>query len=191
MQKVTIVPYQPEWPQRFEREAEWWSRLLGDNLVAIHHIGSTSVPGLSAKPIIDMMPVVQDLGEVDACNDAVQEYGYEPKGEWGISGRRFFYKGGEDRTHHVHVFKQGSPDVHRHLAFRDYLRAHPDIADQYGSLKQRLARDYPTDIIAYMDGKDPFIKGVEQKALRWATQSRWMITMPLPGVQSLPGSDAK
>lgn len=167
MRKIEIVDYNEDWVEEFKREAAELSQVFGDELVAIHHIGSTSVPALQAKPIIDIMPVVRRIERVDAFNPQMEALGYEAMGELGIPGRRYFRKGGDDRTHHVHVFQEGSAEIERHLAFRDYLRARPDIAARYGELKAQLARQFPHDIDAYMDGKDAFVKEVEREALVW------------------------
>ena len=164
---VRVVAYSEEWVSRFQQEVELLCPIFGDNLVEIYHIGSTSVAGLQAKPIIDIMPVVADIARVDECNAALQALGYEGMGEFGIPGRRYFRKGGDDRTHQIHAFQLGSPNVERHLAFRDYMRAHPDVAERYGILKAELAQQFPEDIYGYMDGKDAFIKAVEQEALLW------------------------
>lgn len=165
--KVVVTEYNTEWPRLFKAEAEHLRRVFGDQLVEIHHIGSTSVPGLKAKPIIDIMPVVRDIRAVDDLTENMAELGYEALGEFGIPGRRYFRKGGEHRTHHVHVFAEGSGEIRRHLAFRDFLRAHPEEAEVYGNLKASLALRYPDDITAYMDGKDGYIKRVEAEALKW------------------------
>ncbi|MFG6117146.1 GrpB family protein [Halobacillus sp. MO56] len=167
MRKVEVVDYNKRWPEEFKKEAESLQDIMGSMLMYIHHIGSTSVAGLSAKPVIDIMPVVKKIEQVDQFNEAMEAIGYEAKGELGIPGRRYFRKGGDDRTHHVHVFQEGSPDIERHLAFRDYLRVHPEEAKAYGQLKTELARKFPNDIEAYMDGKDPFIKDRERRALVW------------------------
>lgn len=143
---------------------------MGGNLLAVHHIGSTSIPGMPAKPIIDLLAVVADIGEVDRHLTQVEALGYEAKGEFGIPGRRFFRRDDAAgvRTHHIHAFESGSPHIERHLAFRDYLRSHSEPAMRYGELKRRLAAAHPNDIEAYMDGKDGFIKEVEARALAWA-----------------------
>jgi len=125
----------------YEEEAIKLRRIFGEQLVAIHHIGSTSIPGLEAKPIIDIMPVVEDINSVDEHNESMREIGYEPKGENGIPERRYFQKGGDNRSHHVHIFQVGSPHVERHLAFRDYLRTHPIEAREYGDFKQKLRKN--------------------------------------------------
>lgn len=167
MRRVDVVAYREEWPFIFTVEAERIKQVLGENTVAIHHIGSTSVPGLKAKPIIDILPVVKDLGEVDRCNSTMQKIGYEPMGEFGIPGRRYFRKGKESRTHHIHVFQEGDFNIKRHLAFRDYLRTHPEERDRYGDLKEKLAGQYPFDVQSYMDGKDSVIKEMETEAFVW------------------------
>lgn len=168
MRDVIVVDYDPRWPVRFAGEAARLAPVLGDILVAIHHIGSTSIPGMAAKPIIDIMPVVRQIELVDPCNPAMQTLGYEARGEYGIAGRRYFVKGqGNDRSHHVHVFAADHPDVARHLNFRDFLIAHPDEAAAYASLKQALARQYPHDIEAYIAGKDGLIKEIDRRALVW------------------------
>ena len=171
MRKVIVVAYDHHWPAMFEGEATLIRHILGSELLEIHHIGSTSVPGLAAKPIIDMMPVVKDITNIDRFNHQMMAIGYTPKGEYGILGRRFFYKGNDERTHHIHVFQQGSEHIERHLAFRDYLRQHPLIAMKYGQLKQALATQYATDIDGYMEGKDAFIKEIETDALTWFHRS--------------------
>lgn len=165
---VTVVPYDSRWPEAYAQEAEAIRQVLGDALVAIHHIGSTSVPGLSAKPIIDILPVVTDLAQADAQQGAFEALGYEYLGEFGIPGRRYLRKGGDHRTHQIHIFQQDNRhDIQRHLAVRDYLRTHPQDCQDYGALKVALAAQYPLDIEGYCDGKDAFVKALEQRALAW------------------------
>lgn len=165
---VVVTDYQEKWNQMFKRESQKIKDIFGNELIDIHHIGSTSVQGLKAKPVIDLMPIVKKIESVDLFNDQMEDLGYEPLGELGIIGRRYFRKGGNNRTHHVHVFQfDNIEDINRHLAFRDYLRAHFEEAKLYGDLKKNLAEQFPTDIASYMDGKDAFIKELEKKALSW------------------------
>lgn len=165
---VTVIPHDERWETLFEAEAECLRAILGETLVAIYHIGSTAVPGLAAKPIIDIMPVVTDVTLVDAFNSPFEALGYECMGEFGIPGRRYFRKGSDHRTHHVHVFAQSNrADITRHLAVRDYLRTHPSAAEAYGRLKVDLAARFPEDIEGYCDGKDAFVKELERRALAW------------------------
>lgn len=165
-QHIVVVDYDPFWPLLFRKEADAISRILGDNLVLIHHIGSTSVPFLAAKPIIDIMPVVKDLSGVDAVSEEFVKLGYEYLGEFGIKGRRYLRKGGQERTHQIHIFQmEDDTNILRHLAFRDYLRSHRDVAMDYAELKKDLAARFPYDIDGYCDGKDAFVKKIENLAL--------------------------
>ncbi|HBL29092.1 MAG TPA: GrpB family protein, partial [Acidobacteria bacterium] len=136
---LEVVAYNPEWPQRFEAEQALLREALGGVVVKVHHMGSTAVPGLPAKPIIDLLLEVSDLQELDERTPELEALGYKAKGENGITGRRYFQKGGLQRTHHLHAFKTGDAQVVRHLAFRDYLIGHPEVAREYADLKMRLA----------------------------------------------------
>lgn len=167
-QHVVVTEYDPLWPEKFQAEEERIQEILGKNCMEVHHIGSTSVPGLAAKPIIDIMPVVKDLEAVDAVSAAFEQIGYEYMGEFGIPGRRYLRKGGEERTHQLHIFSEASQsEIARHLAVRDYLRAYGEKRREYAALKVRLAQQYPYDIEGYCDGKDAFVKALEQEALQW------------------------
>ncbi len=165
--------YNEKWPFLFKEEAEKLKLLFGSEIVEIHHIGSTAVPGLKAKPIIDMLPVVKNIELVDSYNEEMKKFGYEPKGENGLPGRRYFKKGGDNRSHHVHIYQIGHPDITRHLAFRDYLREHPVEKEQYGALKTTLAKQFPYDIDSYIKGKDSLVKDIETKALKWWEAKRF------------------
>jgi GrpB-like predicted nucleotidyltransferase (UPF0157 family) len=169
IRKVAVVPHNSNWQSLFDRESIQLTISLGDNLVNIYHIGSTSIPTIYAKPIIDILGAVKDLAKVDDRNNEIAALGYISMGEHGIAGRRFFRKDNAEgiRTHHIHIFELGSTQIDRHLAFRDYLRVHLDDAQKYSELKQQLARQYPADIEKYMDGKDEFIKEIDNKAAKW------------------------
>lgn len=167
MRKINVQAYQHEWKQLFEVEAEKLRDIFIDNAIAIHHIGSTAVTGLSAKAVIDIMIEVQHIEAVDALSNSMRALGYEVLGENGIAGRRYFQKGGNNRTHHVHVFEKGSEHIIRHLAFRDYLREHSEVAKQYGDLKQSLAQQFPKNIAAYIEGKNDVVLSIEKEAVRW------------------------
>lgn len=165
---IEVVKYNDEWPSMFHDEAKHIATVLGGNLLRVFHIGSTSVPGLQAKPVIDIMPVVRDIEKVDSCQSEFKKLGYEYMGEFGMPGRRYMRKGGNQRTHQVHVFQfDNTTDILRHLAFRNYLRCHADVCEAYGNLKAALAARHPTDIEAYCAGKDSFAKQVECDALQW------------------------
>ena len=169
--RVRVVPHDPAWAEGFETEAAALRSALGDEALAIHHIGSTSVPGLRAKPTIDVLVEAKEIGRLDDLEAEMAEKGYEAWGEYGIPGRRFFTRDrGPDRLCNVHAFQTGSPEVERHLAFRDYLIHHADTARAYGDLKRDLAERFPTDMEAYMNGKDAFIKETEREALSRSRQ---------------------
>jgi GrpB-like predicted nucleotidyltransferase (UPF0157 family) len=166
MRKVEVIPHDPQWQELFKFESKRITDALGKNVVAVHHIGSTAIPRIHAKPIIDLLVEVKDLVKVDDQSPSMEALGYEVMGEFGISGRRYFRKDNKEgiRTHHIHAFTVASEPVIRHLAFRDYMIAHPEDAQRYSELKQRLAREYPTNIDGYMDGKDGFIREIDKKA---------------------------
>jgi GrpB-like predicted nucleotidyltransferase (UPF0157 family) len=167
MSEVRVVPPDPLWSARFQEEATLIRAILGESKIEIHHIGSTAIIGIYAKPVIDMLLLADDLTVVDAKTAAMKSLGYEALGEFGISGRRYFRKNSPIgiRTHQVHSFSRGNLDAVRHLAFRDYMNSHPEIAHEYSLLKQRLAKEFPNDMEAYMDGKDEFIKFHQTRAL--------------------------
>lgn len=167
-QHIVVVEYNPEWMEIFKMEARKIKAILGENCVAIHHIGSTSVAGLSAKPIIDIMPIVYSLEDVDKVAAEFERIGYEYMGELGIAGRRYLRKGGDERTHQIHMFSENNTvAIERHLAVRDYLRTHKDVCAKYAALKKELAQRYPYDIDGYCEGKDEFVQQMEKEALKW------------------------
>lgn len=157
MRTVIVVPYDDKWPEMFEAERLLIKTLLGGVAKDIHHIGSTSVPGLSAKPIIDILLEVSDINELDRVNCVMAHAGYVIRGENGISGRRYFIKGGEQRSHQVHAFASGDMQVLRHLVFRDYLRKNTPIAGMYAELKHSVALLSRNDAHRYNALKANFI----------------------------------
>ena len=170
MMKVEVVPHNPQWRDAFATEAKHVAAALGENVVAIHHIGSTAIPNIYAKPVIDLLVEVGDITDVDGQSSAMESLGYEVMGEYGIPGRRYFRKDTHGiRTHHIHAFEAGSAEVERHLAFRDYMIAHLGDAQRYSELKRKLAEEHPQSIDEYMDGKDGFIKEMDRRAAQWRT----------------------
>jgi GrpB-like predicted nucleotidyltransferase (UPF0157 family) len=162
-----VLPHDPAWAAAFTAEAARLRPAFGACLVALHHIGSTSVTGLVAKPIIDLMAEVTVLDAIDTA--AVLGLAYEAMGAYGIEGRRYFRKidAAGRRTHHLHVFQTGSPHVTRHLAFRDYLRSHPEAVAAYAALKAHLLAGGQTRWEDYLDGNAAFVAEMEAKALKW------------------------
>jgi GrpB-like predicted nucleotidyltransferase (UPF0157 family) len=145
-------------------------RVLGSLLTDVHHIGSTSVPGLAAKPIIDLMPLVTSLAGLDLARDQVEALGYAWHGPFGMEGRRYCTLADQAgaRVAQLHFFANDSPHASRHLAFRDYLRAHPHVARAYEAVKQRARDRYPDDSHAYGREKSAWIEEIEAAALAWS-----------------------
>lgn len=158
---IEILDYDPRWPLMYEREAERIRHACGDAIATIEHIGSTAVPGLPAKPILDIMPGVATHADGAHTIEPLTGLGYEYKGENGIPGRYYFDLRYEQRVVvHVHLFEVNTENWLRHLLFRDYLRVHADVAGQYASLKRDLALRYRHERAAYTDAKSEFISDV-------------------------------
>jgi len=164
---IELVPYDPDWPRVFAAER---ARLLQSTVLEqVEHVGSTAVPGLTAKPTVDLMGGVRALSAVDrAIGDFVAlGYDYVTEFEDVMPERRYFRRPAErPRTHHLHVVEIGSPFWERHLAFRDWLRTHPEDAEAYAELKRQLAAVHGTDFMGYTDAKTAFIRRLEAVALR-------------------------
>lgn len=160
---IEIVSYDPNWPSLFQEEAVCLKEALGDNCLDIHHIGSTAVSDLAAKPIIDIMPVVRDITLVDSCTLPMEALGYKAMGEHGIPFRRYFQKGAHLRTHNVHVYEQNNSEIERHLNFRNWMQSSPEDRERYVDLKKSLAARFPEDIFSYCLGKENFIAEIEEK----------------------------
>ncbi|TWT02333.1 GrpB family protein [Planomicrobium sp. CPCC 101079] len=165
MRRVVVTEYNPEWKWQFDLAASEIQKVLAEECLAVHHIGSTSIQGMAAKPVIDLMPVVRDIEQIDRFNNELEKLGYVAKGENGLPGRRYFQRGGDERTHHVHVYQEGSVEIMRHLAFRDYLRENPRIAEEYGTLKKKLAKENPCNIEKYIEGKEALVLQIEKRAM--------------------------
>ena len=169
--KVQLVAYDPGWMGMAAEESAKLVDAMGDALVRIEHIGSTSVPGLKAKPIIDLLPIVTSLAAVDAKADAVEAIGYRARGEFGIPGRRYFSRDdalGGQRAFNVHVFAVGDPgNIDRHVAFRDYLIRHAPEALAYQAEKERAAALHADDSGAYSEAKSAWIRACQTRAFAW------------------------
>ncbi len=165
---MIVLPYDPDWPHSYLTEADKLTPILGANLISLHHIGSTSVPGLAAKPTIDILASVKDLEQIDALNPQLEELGYQARGENGIAGRRYFNKkDGDDHLFHLHVYQEAHPAIEDHLAFRDYLRSHPECCGEYEALKRGLVEIYKFEPFRYTDGKADFIQKTLAVAKAW------------------------
>ena len=160
---VKLVPYATEWKRLFEKEKALLQAALGNHLLDIQHVGSTAIPGMVAKPRIDIGVAVESFEEAAGCIHPVERLGYETRGEHGIPRRHYFVKG-NPRTHHIHMNEMDSRDWANQLLFRDDVVQHPELAEEYAELKKRLAERYPADRQAYQQGKAPFIELVLKMA---------------------------
>ena len=165
--RVVVASYDAAWEERFREIREELEAALGDIALRIEHVGSTAVPGLPAKPILDIDVVIRDYGVFDAAVSALKEIGYEHRGDLGITGREAFRYDGKEHLmkHHLYVCPEDSPELRRHLAFRDYLRTHPEAAKEYGRVKMEGAALYPDDVEKYIAHKAPFIEKVYARIL--------------------------
>ena len=159
---LSVVPYRSGWQQCFEQEADRLRNALGERAMQIEHIGSTSIPGMAAKPIIDITVAVASFAEATDLIPVVEALGYEYKPLDVIAERMFFAKESdpEIRTHHLSVTELGSAFWHKHLAFRDYLRAHDELAGEYVQLKKQIAEDYARTQQLDREAKTEFVSGV-------------------------------
>ncbi len=162
MSRIEVVPYNLQWPDIFDQEAALIKQAFGPNCSHIHHVGSTAIPGMPAKPIIDIIPVVQDIIQVDAAANAMADLGYEVKGEAGMLFRRFFLKRGS-AFFNVHVYEADAGEVDRLIKFRDWMRTHQQDADDYANLKVKLTSLYPEDILQYVMGKENLVARIDRK----------------------------
>jgi GrpB-like predicted nucleotidyltransferase (UPF0157 family) len=168
---ITLTDYDPAWPELFAREQARIRSALGRRALLVEHAGSTSVPGLAAKPIIDLQVSVTELDTAELERRlSPLGYRYVPFPDLALAAEYPFFGRPADgpRTHHIHACIAGGAQEHRHLAFRDYLRAHPDEAAAYATLKRDLATRFREDREGYIAGKDEYVKALEQRALAWA-----------------------
>jgi len=162
---VTVLPYCERWDQDFAQIRDELRQALGPLALSIEHVGSTSVRGLSAKPIIDIDIVIRDYSWFEAVVSALKAIGYYHEGDLGIAGREAFGYDGKDhlQKHHLYVCAQDSAELKRHLAFRDYLRSHPEAVNEYSRIKEEGAALFPDDIGKYIEYKAPFVERIYQE----------------------------
>lgn len=166
---VQVAEYDPAWPARFQQLARRAAQAIGQRVMAVEHVGSTSVPGLAAKPIIDLAVVVQPE-DVPHAIERLAAIGYVHEGDKGIPGREAFRTPPGEEKHHLYVCVAGSRGVRDHLLFRDHLRAHPDLAREYAELKRRLAERHRHDSENYQEAKSAFIEAVTERAAAEASR---------------------
>lgn len=174
MKKITVTDYNPNWKLQFEALKACIERPLKGLILAIEHVGSTSVEGLAAKPIIDMDIIIEEEGEtLQQVILKLAKMGYTHRGDLGVKNRHAFKRQSDSvpfcnlnqtwQDHHLYVCKKGIASLQNHLLLRDYLRTHPEAVIEYGELKKRLAAKYPYDIDSYIEGKTPLIVDILQK----------------------------
>ena len=169
---IVIADYDPRWAAMYADESARIQNVAGDWLLGIEHVGSTSVPGLAAKPIVDMMPGLRSLDDAPQVVSAIEGLGYQYIADYEdeLPERRYFVRPpGQGYRHqrlfHVHAVETTSAFWRRHLAFRDYLRDNPETADEYAALKRSLAAEYGSDRVGYTEAKTAFITRIESLAL--------------------------
>ncbi len=162
---MVVEPYDKAWAQSFISIRKEIGDALGNLALRIEHVGSTSVPGLSAKPIIDIDVVIADYSVFDEVICKLEKIGYRYEGNLGIVGREAFKYDGKDhlQKHHLYVCPQDSAELKRHIAFRDYLRSHPEAIQEYSRIKEEGAALYPYDMEKYIEYKSPLIERIYQE----------------------------
>lgn len=162
-EEIVLMPHDPKWLTSAAEECDRIAKACGKALVGVEHIGSTSVPGLIAKPVLDLMPMLDNFEDGYACVAPMRALGYWYAGDFGIPGRHLFIKG-SPRTHHAHMLLRSSKEARRHLAVRDTLRASPEMAARYADLKQRLAAQFGDDRENYANAKAAFMREIFDRA---------------------------
>ncbi|MEN6410302.1 MAG: GrpB family protein [Anaerolineaceae bacterium] len=166
--EIVVADYDPAWARAFAEEKQRIQTAIGETLTGIEHVGSTAVPGLAAKPVIDLLVGIRSLADAPRCVAPLAALGYRyiPEYEADLPERRYFQRQNAEgeHTHHIHMVEPGSEFWRRHLLFRDYLRAHPETAVEYAALKRALAAQYRSDRAGYTDAKSDFIARVMAQA---------------------------
>lgn len=158
---VELVDYDEQWNEEYKKEEELLKSVLADRIFEIHHIGSTSIKGLKAKPVIDILVVIKSLEEIPEIEAMLKPYDYENRGQQGVSDRYFFAKGPEDaRSHYIHFVEPNSDTYYNQVYFKKYLLEHPEYIKKYCDLKQELANKYADERSKYTKGKNDFITNV-------------------------------
>jgi GrpB-like predicted nucleotidyltransferase (UPF0157 family) len=172
---IVVVDYDPAWPALFAALRAPVAAALQEIAVAIEHVGSTAVPGLAAKPIIDLDVALRTEADLPAAIERLARLGYAYEGDLGVPGRTAFAWPPGAARHHLYVCTLDSAAYRRHLLFRDYLRAHPDMAAAYAALKHQLAARYRMQRDAYTEAKGPFVRAAMSRAEEWARITGWAV----------------
>jgi GrpB-like predicted nucleotidyltransferase (UPF0157 family) len=166
---VVLASHNPRWARMAAEEIARIQTAIGPAVLRVEHIGSTSISGIAAKPTIDLMPVVRPKIDTGSCRAAMESLTYIWRGEFGIPGRGYcVLERDGTRLFHVHIFAEGNENIARHIAFRDYLRAHPDEAQAYEATKRAAAAAHPGNSMAYNGHKSDWVRACVERALTWA-----------------------
>jgi GrpB-like predicted nucleotidyltransferase (UPF0157 family) len=162
--RVIVLPYNEKWKEEFEKIKNELEQVIGNDIILIEHVGSTSVEGLAAKPIIDI-DIVIDFEMFGQVKNKLDTIGYEHEGDLGITGREAFkYENKEHlMKHHLYVCDKNNEELKKHIVFRDWLREHSDDRDMYSKIKVEMAKKYPNDIDSYIEGKTPCVIKIYKK----------------------------
>lgn len=171
--RIVIVPYDPQWPVLFSQTGRALRQALGETALRVDHVGSTAVPGLDAKPVIDIQISVAALEPVDPFRIPLESLGYIFHTDNPERTKRYFREAPGQRRTHIHVRRAGSWAEQFTLLFRDYLRGHDEDAKSYAALKYRLAELYGEDRLGYTNAKGPFIWEIMKKADLWSQETGW------------------
>ncbi len=168
---VTVEEYNPEWEVWFDRLCSKFREELGQKVIRIEHVGSTAIPRMVAKPIIDLDIVIQ-MSDFNEIRSKLESLGYVHQGDLGIPEREAFALRDLELKnqlppHHIYVCDLHSVELYRHIAFRDYLREHPEDARRYSEIKVNLVKEYSDDRELYIEGKDPLVREILERALHW------------------------
>lgn len=165
--KIEVVPYDVDWPRIFQNEAKRIQQALGKDLSEIYHVGSTSIHNMPAKPVIDILVMVDDVYNLSSIEDKLIQLGYAPLRRQIIPHVSFITNKTDGIGFHLHIHERGSPQINRHVNFRDYLIKHLDVAQAYADLKRTLANTFSNDIFSYVSGKSKLVQEIDRKAKVW------------------------
>lgn len=170
---VTILPYDPSWAKAFEAQTKQIQEALGAIDIDFHHIGSTSIPGMIARPIIDILGVVSSFTLTDPRGNDMRRLGYEVLGEFGMDDRRYYRMTSRlgSWSYQLEIYVEGSDQIEKHIATRDYLIEHSEHAQTFAELKTELIANPSLKLDEYLNGKARLTNEIERNALRWKTQS--------------------
>jgi GrpB-like predicted nucleotidyltransferase (UPF0157 family) len=159
-----LVPFDPTWPEWYQKEAALLSSIFGDKLLSIQHVGSTSIPGMSGKPQLDILATMQNVEDADAFGEKLAEHNYKAYGDVLKKGGRLFSRwDGDAKTANFHIYEPGSPAIQEYLVVRNYMIAHPEVAQEYADLKLELVKKYPSDYLKYREYKDPRLNALKRR----------------------------